>query len=280
MNLYNNTTVYNYRHYYFFQKMILENKEARYLYLQHFFPGYIITDTKIINEEEYSIFKDGAEFLATIEMEYQKESEIKYPFKNVIETLDENDNVLFVNCITANEIVDIYQEEGDDNKLLVNFYTKPDCFAYNNAIQSRITDILNILDNAYVEPEIIVDDFYQLDYLIRNDKPIKGIKPSKVVKQVIALHESFIHGTEIQWAKKYDQRIIKAPIFLKKDQKIYHYCKMNLIDSIKTIISKLGYEEDTEWLSKCKLYQLERILDFDYKYQKPTYHQIKEILQI
>ncbi len=279
MNLYNNTTVYNYRHYYFFQKMILESKEARYLYLQHFFPGYRITDTRITNKEEYFTFKDGLEFLATIEMEHQKVSEETYPFKNVIEVLDD-DTVIFVNCVAANEIVDIYKKECGNNKLLVNFYIKPDCFAYNDAIQSKITEIINMLDNVYIEPETIIDDFYQLDYLIRNDKPIKGIKPSKVVKQVIDLHENFINSEEIQWAKKYDQKIIKAPIFLKKDQKFYYYCKMDLIQSIRTIILKLGYEEDTEWLEECKLYQLERILDFDYQYQKPTYQQIKEIIQI
>lgn len=250
MDLYKKIDVKDYMHFCFFQKMLIESQQARFLYLNyHLKEDFLrlsetdeVIDCYISNPDDFHILKDGHEYVACI-VPLTKDGELKRSLSIIVPY----DMEYYVDSIITQMRYTFHLIEGKTN----------------------------IDDSSYSTPT----EFEQLLYLLTYNHPMKDIEPCGVVREVMEIHERYINSDDIQIAYQYEEYLEKSERYhqsIARMAKDSHYL---LVEGIQTIFELLEYNEDLSWLKECSCQQLERIFDFNWKTDKPSYHEIKKSLQ-
>lgn len=241
MNLYKETAVESYGHECFFQKMLICCDKARLVFAQKH-NGKEIIDTYVTNPDDFKMYETHAEYLAHIKL-ITKDGELPYE-------------------VALTTPLDLARFEVD--------------------IHNKFVDIHYILDGKLPKQKTYdkKSDYEQLIYLMTYDRPMEDVEPCEAVKEVMELHEEYLKSDDIRLGYLYEEKIrndVQAQITI---QSGFIRCKELLKLEMKDLMKKLGYQVELDWLKDCSIEQLQRIFDFDWLNDKPSFQRIKDVLTI
>lgn len=242
MNLYKETAVESYRHECFFQKMLISCDKARLIFVQNQSGNEDVIDTYVTNPDDFHLYETQAEYLAHIKL---MTKDGKRPYE-----------------IAMTTPIDLQRYEVD--------------------IHNKFVDIRKILDGE-LPRQIKFDknsEYDQLIYLMEYDRPMGDVEPCEAVKEVMECHEKYLKSEDIQLAYLYEEKIKRDDNAQMIKRVGFARCREIMKMEIKDLIKELGYNVEFDWLQNCSLEQLQRIYDFDWMNDVPSFQRIKDVLTI
>lgn len=242
MNLYKETPVESYGHECFFQKMLICCDKTRLIFVQNQLGNSDVIDTYVTNPDDFKDYETKPEYLAHIKL-ITEDGERPYE-------------------IALTTPIDLQHFEVD--------------------IHNSFVDIYRLVDGK-MPRKITYDkdsDYEQLKYLITYDKPMADVEPCEAVKEVLKFHEEYLKSDDIRLAYIYEEKIKKDDQTQIIVQTGFAKCREILKSEIRALMKKLGYNVELKWLNDCSLEQLQRIFDFDWLHETPSFQQIKDRLTV